>query len=95
VIVVDAALLPEWGSLEWLDLLVVVDADQDTCVERCCRNPRFKASDVRARMQQQFSREDKARQADIIIPNYGSLDELRRRAERVYSTLLGIARKEG
>jgi dephospho-CoA kinase len=95
VIVVDAALLPEWGSPDWVDLLLVVDSDEGACVERSCAGSRFDAPDVLARMSRQMSRREKARQADIVIPNYGTLDELRKRAEKVYLALIAIPRKGG
>jgi dephospho-CoA kinase len=44
-------------------------------------------------MKHQFSRREKTDCADIIIPNYGSLEELRERAAKVFSTLMGIAGK--
>ena len=33
VIVVDAALLPEWDSSSWIDVLVVVDADEEKALD--------------------------------------------------------------
>jgi dephospho-CoA kinase len=93
IIVVDAALLPEWDSRHWLDVLIVVDSGEAESLRRSCGGARFKPSNVRARMKHQFSRREKTDCADIIIPNYGSLEDLRERAAKVYSTLMGIVRK--
>jgi dephospho-CoA kinase len=87
VVVVDAALLPEWNPRDWIDVLVVVDSDEDTAVKRACSDPRFEPADVRARMRHQLSRREKSKEADIIIPNFGSLDELREKARVVFRTL--------
>jgi len=91
VIVVDAALLPEWDSRSWIDILVVVDSDEDKAVERSCAGSRFDEENVLARMKHQFSRKRKARQADVIIPNFGSAEELKDRAEKIFWTLVGIS----
>lgn len=90
VIVVDAALLPEWDSGGWLDLLVVVDSGEEDSVQRVCSDSRFKPETVRARMEHQFSRHKKTGCADMIIPNYGSLEELKERARKVFETLVGM-----
>jgi len=91
VIVVDAALLPEWDSRSWIDVLVVVDCDEDRAVKRSSVEDRFDAENVRARMKHQFSRKQKTREADVIIPNFGSIEELRERTEKVFWTLVGIS----
>lgn len=93
VVVVDAALLPEWDSRSWIDVLVVVDSDEEKAIERSCCDPRFDAPSVRARMKHQFSRKEKTREADVIIPNYGTLEELKDRARKVFWTLVQISGK--
>jgi dephospho-CoA kinase len=92
VVVVDAALLPEWSPREWIDVLVVVDSDEEAAVRRASRSSRFKPADIRARMRHQLSRREKSREADVIIPNFGGLDELRERARVVFRTLFDAER---
>jgi dephospho-CoA kinase len=94
VVVVDAALLPEWKPEDWIDILVVVDSDEESAVRRAAREARFTRANVRARMKHQLSRREKSREADVIIPNYGGLEELKDRARKVYLTLLDSTRKE-
>jgi dephospho-CoA kinase len=93
MIVIDAALLPEWDSKDWLDILIVVDSDEEASVRRSCSDSRFRPGNVRSRMKHQYSRRRKSRSADIIIPNYGSLGQLRQRASKVFWTLMEIAGK--
>jgi dephospho-CoA kinase len=93
IIVVDAALLPEWDSRQWLDVLIVVDSCEKASFSRACQGARFRRASVRARMKHQFSRREKTGCADIIIPNYGSLEDLRERAGKVFSTLMGVAKR--
>jgi dephospho-CoA kinase len=88
VIVVDAALLPEWDARPWLDVVVVVDSDEGRSIERLASGGRRGEADVRARMAHQFSRQKKAAYADVLIPNHGSLDELRQRACAAFRALV-------
>jgi dephospho-CoA kinase len=94
VVVVDAALLPEWNPKDWIDVLVVVDSDEQSALLRASSGARFKPANVRARMKHQLSRKGKTREADIIIPNFGSLEELKQKARAVFRTLLDVAGKE-
>ncbi len=90
IVVVDAALLPEWGIRSLLDLLIVVDASEETAIERCCRARGFARSQVLARMGSQLSRKGKLRRADVIIPNFGSLKDLKARAHIFFYNLVEI-----
>ena len=94
VVVVDAALLPEWKPEDWIDILVVVDSDEESALRRAAGDARFTRANVKARMKHQLSRKQKSREADVIIPNYGSLEELKDRARKVYRKLLDSMRKE-
>jgi dephospho-CoA kinase len=91
---VDAALLPEWNPKDWIDILVVVDSDEESALKRACSEPRFKPENVRARMKHQLSRREKSREADVIIPNFGSLEDLKQRARMVFRTLQDLTGKE-
>jgi dephospho-CoA kinase len=95
VIVIDAALLPEWDAKPWLDVLVVVDCEEERSAERLAARSRFKESEVRSRMKHQFDRSRKAAAADIVIPNYGSLEDLKARARAIFWTLVDIGEKPG
>jgi len=93
VIVVDAALLPEWNAKPWLDVLIVVDSEEERAAARLEASPRFKRVDIRSRMKHQFDRSKKTALADIVIPNYGSLEDLKARARAIFWTLVGIEDK--
>jgi dephospho-CoA kinase len=93
VVVVDAALLPEWGGHAWVDFLIVVDSDEEACVSRMVKHSRFREGAVRARMACQLSREDKKRYADLVIINDGTQEELIQKAEQAYETVLGLGER--
>lgn len=87
VVVIDAALLPEWGGQAWVDYLIVVDSDEETCVRRMVERSRFDEGAVRARMACQLSREDKKRYADLVILNDGTEEDLIAKARQAYETV--------
>ncbi len=84
IIVIDAALLPEWRLQSVLDILIVVDAPIEEAIRRACKHRGFGKQQVIARMQNQLSRRGKIRRADLIIPNYGTLEELSWRATKIF-----------
>lgn len=86
-IVVDAALLPEW-KLRSLDLLVVVDSPVDHAIRRACKARKLGRDDVIARMRFQFPRKKKRQSADVILPNYGSIDDLKYRAQSLFRFII-------
>jgi dephospho-CoA kinase len=91
VVVVDAALLPEWKAGSWIDALVVVDSEDGRAAERLSAAGRFAEADFRARMAHQMSRAAKAEAADLVIPNHGTLEELEALAREAYRQLTGGA----
>jgi dephospho-CoA kinase len=90
LVVIDAALLPEWGGHAWVDFLIVVDSDEDACVKRMVEHSRFDEETVRARMACQLSRADKKRHADLVILNDCTEDELTEKAREAYETVLRL-----
>jgi dephospho-CoA kinase len=90
VVVIDAALLPEWGAQAWVDYLIVVDSDEDECVRRMVEHSRFDEETVRARMACQLSREDKKRYADLVILNDGTELDLVKKAREAYDIVLNL-----
>lgn len=90
IVVVDAALLPEWRMDSLLDILIVVDTSVEEAIRRSCKHRGFQRKEVIARMQSQLSRKQKIRRADIIVPNYGTLNDLRLRAERIFLCLAEV-----
>jgi dephospho-CoA kinase len=95
VVVIDAALLPEWGGHAWVDFLIVVDSDEGACVARMARDSRFDEETVRARMACQLSRDDKKRHADLVILNDGTLEDLVEKAREAYEAILRMDERSG
>jgi dephospho-CoA kinase len=87
-VVVDAALLVEWGDLSWIDALVVVTAPVEIRKARMMSRMGLSGEEVEARMQAQLPEEEKVRLADYVIANEGTEEGLKARASEVWSRLV-------
>ncbi len=87
VVVFGAPLLVETGMHTAFDVLVVVTAPVERQVERLMRDRGMSEPAIRARIDAQLPLEQKAEVADVLIDNDGSLEDLERRVDRVWSEL--------
>ncbi|AKZ55128.1 Dephospho-CoA kinase [Streptomyces ambofaciens ATCC 23877] len=87
VVVHDVPLLTENGLAPLYDVVVVVDADPATQLDRLVRLRGMTEQDARARMAAQATREQRREIADVVIDNDVPLDELRARVSEVWAEL--------
>ncbi|MET9773759.1 dephospho-CoA kinase [Streptomyces sp. NPDC006367] len=95
VVVHDVPLLTENGLAPLYDVVIVVDADPATQLDRLMRLRGMTEQDARARMAAQATREQRREIADIVIGNDVPLDELRRRVNEVWAELTRRAHGAG
>ncbi|MGE5227177.1 MAG: dephospho-CoA kinase [Planctomycetaceae bacterium] len=88
VVVLVNPLLIEMGTHRDCDVVVVVSASAETQVARSVGRG-MAEDDVRARIAAQLPLEERARQADVIIDNEGSLEELQAQVDRLWDRLAG------
>ncbi|MFC7815096.1 dephospho-CoA kinase [Streptomyces sp. NPDC057367] len=93
VVVHDVPLLTENGLAPLYDVVVVVDADPATQLDRLVRLRGMTEQDARARMAAQATREQRRRIADMIIDNDVPLGRLRSRVDDVWAELTRRARE--
>lgn len=86
VVVLVNPLLIEMGTHRDCDLVVVVAASPRTQIERSVARG-MGEDDVRARIAAQLPLEERARHADILIDNEGSIDELAAQVGRLWDRL--------
>ena len=89
VVVLDIPLLTE-NPRRGLQGKVVVDVPLEVQVERLVRYRGFSADDARARIARQSSREDRLRNADYVIDNSGSVDDLARQVVGLWDWLRSL-----
>lgn len=98
VVMVEAALVLEAGARARFDKIVVVSCKPEQKVQRYAERtglPESVArSEVDRRSKAQFSDEEKARKADFVIDNSGTLEVTRQQVEKIYSEFRVLARRQ-
>jgi dephospho-CoA kinase len=87
VVVHVIPLLVETGQQELFDLVVVVDVDPATQLERVMARDGMDADHAHARLRAQASREQRLAVADLVIDNSGSPSELAQRVAGLWRRL--------
>ncbi len=88
-VVVDAALLLEAGFARECDVLVFVDTPAAQRQARAQEGRGWSRDEVERREAHQTSLDDKRAQADYVLCNSGSLDDLRVQVRALWQELLG------
>jgi dephospho-CoA kinase len=84
VVVVDAALIVEWGLEKELDYLILVESTREDKIKRLQEQKGYSESEALDRIRSQLPEEVKEKKADVIIRNDERLAELREAAEGVW-----------
>ncbi|GAA1824951.1 dephospho-CoA kinase [Actinomadura chokoriensis] len=88
VVVYDVPLLAENGLASMYDEVVVVDAPEETQLDRLTSRRGMTEEDARARMANQASRADRRAVATRVIDNSGTLDDLRAQVDALWDALI-------
>jgi len=88
VVVHDVPLLAENGLAGLYDLVVVVDAADETRVERLVRLRGMEPGEARARLAAQAARADRLAVADVVLDNEGPLERLEPQVRALWEQLL-------
>jgi dephospho-CoA kinase len=95
IVVVDAALLVEWGALHLLDKLVVVEAPEDVRRQRLREHLGLSPKEIQSRMAAQLPPQEKSKEADYLIDDDVPLSVLRERVHQIWRRLVeDLSRKE-
>jgi dephospho-CoA kinase len=87
-VVVDAALIIEFGFEGYLDYLVVVDAPQNVRIERMLALKKMEKSTLERVIEMQMAAEELKLRADYVIENDGNLERLRVKALAIFDRML-------
>ena len=77
VMVLDVPIPVKRGFLDNVDQVWIVDADTETRIDRVIRRSNITKEQAQSRIDSQLSREEYLALADLVIPNNGSMQELR------------------
>lgn len=87
IVVYDVPLLAENGLAGMYDVVVVVDAPEETQLDRLTSRRGMTEEDARARMANQATRERRRAVATHVIDNSGTLDDLKSQVDALWETL--------
>ena len=88
ITVMEAAVLFEAGWTDDLDEIWVVVTDPEVAVGRTMARDGLDEAAVRKRLASQFSNEERAARADVVIDNSAGLDDLHRQLDAHWQRLL-------
>ena len=89
VVVLEAALLFEAGWTPLVDDIWVTVASEPTVVLRVKERTGLPEEQIRSRIRSQLSVEERTKNADMVINNDGSVDELRVKVEALWGAMKG------
>jgi dephospho-CoA kinase len=87
-------LLVETGRQQEFDVVVTVDADHETQVQRLRVRNGFSRAEAESRIAAQASREDRNMAADVVLDNSGGLAELREQIAALWTLLTSAAARQ-
>ncbi|MEW6752549.1 MAG: dephospho-CoA kinase [Candidatus Latescibacterota bacterium] len=88
IVVVDAPLIFEWGEEGRFDVVVVVEAHEETRIRRARQRLGLSEEAVRRRMRWQVSTTVQRRRADHVVDNNGPPEALSGQAETLWCALV-------
>ena len=87
VVVHVIPLLVETGQHEGFDLVVTVDADHETQIQRLMARNGFTHAEAESRIAAQASREDRTLAADVVLDNTGDMAQLTEQIDALWAEL--------
>ena len=94
VVVHVIPLLVETGQQEHFDLVVTVEVDHETQVQRLIARNGFSRAEAAARIAAQASSEERRTAADVVVDNKGNLHDLREQIAALWCVLTSAATRQ-
>lgn len=91
IVVVDAALLVEWGIQKEFDLLILVDSKKKNQIRRARSSKKYSPKTVGDIIRCQLPKKVKKKYADLIIKNNGNLKQLKEKARNAWYLILALS----
>ena len=93
LVFVEAALIYEADMQDIFDYILVVTAEEKLRISRIAERDNSNEKDIRRRMDNQISEENKIARADFVIYNDGTKDELENKANLFLTIFKSLAKK--
>ena len=75
----------------WFDHIICVTASEDVAVARFIKKTGYTKEDYKRRASFQMSQDEKAKRADFVLTNEGTLEDLKKSANMLYQKLIKIS----
>lgn len=86
-VILEAAAMLEAGRDWQVDEVWVITAPKAAVLQRLYGRPGYSEADVKARIRSQMTDEERIKQADVVIANDGTLEELKERVKTEWRNL--------
>ena len=94
VVVHVIPLLVETGQQEGFDVVVTVDVDHETQIQRLIARNGFSRAEAAARVDAQADSEERRTAADVVVDNHGNLEDLREQIAALWGVLTSAATRQ-
>ena len=89
IVVIDAALIVEWGLQRELDYLIFVQSKKEDRIKRLREQKGYSNKEALYRIKSQLPETTKRKLADFVIKNDKDLTELKEQASQVWEKIIG------
>jgi dephospho-CoA kinase len=90
VVIIDAALIVEWGLQKELDHLIFVKSKREDKIKRLQNQKGYSRKEAMDRIKSQLPEKTKKGLANFVIINDKGLNELKRKAEKIWSKIIKL-----
>ena len=89
-VILSAPLLFENNLQTYVDKVLVIDVPESLQIKRASKRDTVDTNQIQAIIDSQINRQQRRNNADFIIPNDGSLDDLKQKVETLHHELLHL-----
>ena len=92
IVIIDAALLIESGNYKHVNIVIVVRSNEESQIQRILSRNEFSLDEVKTRINNQMSLDDKIKYADFILDNELQQEDLKEKVRELYPKLLSSSK---
>ena len=92
IVIIDAALLIESGNYKHVNKVIVVRSNEESQIQRILSRNEFSLDEVKTRINNQMSLDDKIKYADFILDNELQQEDLKEKVRELYPKLLSSSK---
>lgn len=94
IIAVESALIFQTDLWRSFDYIILVESSDDTVLERLLSKGKFSREDILRRLYQQQWKENYKQEADFVLENNGTAEELEKRTQFLWTVLQILAKQQ-